>query len=376
MEQSREVYEVTSTNSKNSPRIYLLRQIFVCSGVTSFFFLYGLFFGAPTVFIPQIRKEANSTEIITMEMMSWLTSITNYGSLPWTIIFPIIAFKYGRKVPHIILWINTIVCVALFYFSTSVTELFISGVLQGMLPAALVSISIMVLTEYTSPKYRGILITFKAATLYWGIWVSNAIGTFFHWKNIGMLIFICCVYNVSILFWPESPVWLATKGRFEECAECHRWLKGEDKDSEEELKQLITSQKYILERKQERKEEKGKNYITVFLRTIKSKRFYKPLMFSILTICLYHFSGKMACTGYIVHIIKTISSSETTAYIGMLFLDGVTVFGISSIFLYILYKVLPETKDKTMQVIEKYFSDDEDVVNKEEIALINIEKVH
>ncbi|XP_023941757.1 uncharacterized protein LOC112048463 [Bicyclus anynana] len=495
MEYSNEVNEVTATNAKTkSSWIYLLRQIFVCSGVTSYFFIFGLFFGAPTVYVPQIRKEANSTEIISMETMSWLYGITNYGSLPWTAILPIIAARYGRKIPYYLLWVNTIVCVALFYFSTSILELFISGLFQGMLPAMLFTVTVMTLTEYTSPKYRGIFITFKGATFYWGVWISNAIGTFFHWKNIGILMFLCCVYNISVIFWPESPMWLATKGRFEECAKSHRWLKGEEKDSEEELKQLIDSQKMNIELKQQRHQEK-QNFIVKLYKILRLKQFYKPLTISILTMCLYHFSGKLACTGYIVHILKTISESESSAYMGMLFLDGITVGGmyvgviltkflkrrtilisssligiiflivlsvylylvhlnvisqntyvtillltgfsvtiscgplimsmcfsseltplkgrslflcvfavscniimgsnmkmfpyifeylnshgafilyaiISSGFLYILYKVLPETKDRTIHEIEKYFVDENNVKNKED-ALMNTEK--
>ncbi|XP_045768429.1 facilitated trehalose transporter Tret1-like isoform X2 [Maniola jurtina] len=481
-------------NSVKSPRIYLLRQIFVCSGVTSYFFIGGLFFGAPTVFVPQIRKDANSTEIISMAMMSWLMSISNYGSLPWVIIFPVIAARFGRKIPYTVTWVNTMVCVSLFYFSSSTTELLISGCLQGIIFAVLFSISIMVLTEYTSPKHRGILITFKAATFYWGVWISNAIGTFFHWKNISILIFICCIYNITALFWPESPVWLASKGRFDECAKCHRWLKGEDKDSEDELKQLISSQQDNLKRKKEYHRDKQKSSINRMYHTIKSKRFYKPLMYSIVAMCLYHFSGKMACTGYVLHIIQTISVNESTAYAGMLVLDGITVLGMyvgvfltkflnrrtlllgssvigitflfmlslylylihlmvisenkyltiflimgysvsmscgpmimsmcfsteltplkgrslflsifallvntimgvnlqifpfifkyfkshgaflfyalmSSIFTFILYKVLPETKGKTIQEIEKCFSD-EDIVPEEESALVNLD---
>ncbi|CAH2233482.1 jg14912 [Pararge aegeria aegeria] len=253
-----------------------------------------------------------------MEAVSWLFSISSYGSLPWAIICPVIAQRYGRKAPYVILWINTIICVSLLYFSKSVTELF-------------------------------------GATFYWGIWISNAIGTFFHWKNICILIFICCIYNISILFWPDSPVWLATNGRFEECARCHRWLKGEDEDSELELKQLISSQKENLKRKHERKEDNKKNCFIKLYDSVKAKTFYIPLIYSLLTICLYHFSGKLACSGYIIDIIKTITASESTAYEGMLVLDG----------------VLPETKDKTIQEIEKYFTGDANVSKKE---LLNLEK--
>ncbi|XP_069357389.1 facilitated trehalose transporter Tret1-2 homolog [Maniola hyperantus] len=316
---------IVTNAARTSSWTPLLRQIFVCSGITSFFFIYGLFFGAPTVFIPQIRKEANSTETLSIETVSWLFSISSYGSLPFTIIFVMIAKIYGRKVPYIILWINTLICVSLFYFSTSVIELLISGFLQGMCPAVQIAVSTMVLTEYTSPKYRGMFISFQGATVFWGIWVSNAIGTFYHWKNIGILIFVCCIYSISILFWPESPVWLAAKGRFEECAKSHRWLKGEGKDSEEELKQLIIDQKK--NSTQERQLDKQKNYILKLFKSIIGKRFYKPLALSMLAVCLYHFSGKLACTGYVIEIIKSISENESTAYVGMLVLDGVTVLG-------------------------------------------------
>ncbi|XP_069357607.1 facilitated trehalose transporter Tret1-2 homolog [Maniola hyperantus] len=319
--------DLTVTNTTKTSWTPLLRQMFVCSGVTVTYFIYGLFFGATTVLVPQIRKEANSTEAISMEAASWLMSISSYGSLPMALMFPVIAKRYGRKVPYVILWLNTLVCVLLFYFSTSMTELLICGFLQGMFPAAHLTIAIMMLTEYVSPKYRGIFLTFKAATFFWGIWISNAIGTFYHWKNIGILIFICCLYNVSSLFWPESPVWLATKGRFEECAKCHRWLKGDDTNSEEELKQLIRSQKENLRRKQELQLVKQINCFIKLYYSITAKRFYKPLIFCLLTTCLYHFSGKLACTGYIIDIIKTITVNESTAYEGMLVLDGITVLG-------------------------------------------------
>ncbi|XP_069361203.1 facilitated trehalose transporter Tret1-2 homolog [Maniola hyperantus] len=301
--------------------------MFVCSAIMLHFLIYGLFFGAPTVFIPQIRKQANSTEAISMGTMSWLMSVSSYGSLPWVLVLPIIAERYGRKILYIILWINTFVCALLFYFSTSVTELLISGFLVGMFQAVSLTGNVMVFTEYTSPNYRGIFLTFISATWFWGVWISNAIGTFSHWKNIGILIFICSIYNISTLFWPESPVWLATKGRFEECAKCHRWLKGDDKNSEEELKQLIYSLKENLRRKQERQLHKQKHCVIKLYNSISDKEFYKPLLFCLLTSCLYHSSGKLACTGYAIDIIKTITLSESTAYEGMLVLDGITVLG-------------------------------------------------
>ncbi|CAH2048839.1 unnamed protein product, partial [Iphiclides podalirius] len=41
----------------------------------------------------------------------------------------------------------------------------------------------------------------------------------------------------------------------------------------------------------------------------------------------YHFSGKFVCSVYILDILRKITNSESTAYTGMLILDGVTLLG-------------------------------------------------
>ncbi|VVC91957.1 unnamed protein product [Leptidea sinapis] len=62
-----------------------LRQAYICSGETILHFCFGLYFGAPTVFIPQIRKEANKTEAISLEMESWLCIFYNNILLMYTL---------------------------------------------------------------------------------------------------------------------------------------------------------------------------------------------------------------------------------------------------------------------------------------------------
>ncbi|XP_022826155.1 uncharacterized protein LOC111356129 [Spodoptera litura] len=49
-----------------------LRQLFVVGGVWTIYFVLGLCYGAPNVIIPQIRREANSTEAVSEDMASWL----------------------------------------------------------------------------------------------------------------------------------------------------------------------------------------------------------------------------------------------------------------------------------------------------------------
>nr|XP_049693313.1 uncharacterized protein LOC126053906 [Helicoverpa armigera] len=48
-----------------------LRQLYVCTVCSSLYFVLGLCFGAPTVYVPQMRKEANSiSEPLTDDMAS------------------------------------------------------------------------------------------------------------------------------------------------------------------------------------------------------------------------------------------------------------------------------------------------------------------
>ncbi|KOB78420.1 Sugar transporter, partial [Operophtera brumata] len=56
-----------------------------------------------------------------------------------------------------------------------------------------------------------------------------------------------------------------------------------------------------------------------------SKASLKPILLSILLICLYLFSGKLICMVYAIDILQKIAKDNWTAYTGMLILDCVTV---------------------------------------------------
>ncbi|XP_039749895.1 facilitated trehalose transporter Tret1-2 homolog [Pararge aegeria] len=298
-------------------------ELFSCSSVVLNFFIFGLFMGAPTVVIPQITKEANSTNVVTLELTSWLSSISAYCAVPWGFILPCLAHRFGRKILMVLVSLNVLIGNVFFYCSINVKELIISQAMQGMLVASVLTVTLMVMSEYTSPKYRGIFFNIKAATFYWGVWVSNVIGTFYNWRNISIVIFICGFYNLSSIFCCESPYWLATKGSFDECTKVHRWLKGTDDNAEKELGKLIFSQKVHLNNKT-KVQLKNMQRIKI-MNIIRCSEFFKPLAYACLPIGLYNLAGKVACSVYAIDIIKKITSSEEMAYKSMLIIDAVTV---------------------------------------------------
>lgn len=302
------------------------RQLYICTVATSIYFVLGLCFGAPTVLIPQLTKELNATEPLTADMASWLSSILGYCSTPWVIILPILTRYIGRKIPFLIVTVMTFVSFAVFYWSTSPMHILISQIIQGITLASNMTVLICIITEYSSPRYRGVFMMIESSIFFWGVWIANITGTFTHWKNIALIAFACCIYSFTAITMPESPSWLAMMGRFEDCAAAHYWLKGYSKESEEELQSLIKSQKEYLKQRAERNQTSDCQCDN-FKETITTKGFYKPLLLSMAVMSLYHFSGKLVCTTYAVTLIKAITNSESAAYTGMLILDAVTILG-------------------------------------------------
>lgn len=206
--------------------------------------------------------------------------------------------------------------------------LIISQILQGPLIGGCTIICIMIASECVSPKYRGLSLSVQTATAFWGIWVANAVGTFFYWKNICIIGISCAVYNtLMITICPESPFWLASKRKFKKCREAHRWFRGTGESAEKDLKCLIQSE---VERSRRRRTATDNNLyqsLLFHLRNMLETEFYKPLSLCILLTLILHLSGKVVLSMYAIDIIKKITDSESAAYTGMLMVDGITVLG-------------------------------------------------
>lgn len=260
-------------------------------------------------------------------MFFFSASVHGYSALPWVFIISIMTKYLGRRIPFLLVCVNTLVGFIIFYCSTNTTHLLISAIMQGMLLASNMTLLVVIVTEYSSPRYRGIFMIFESTLFFWGVWVANATGAFFHWKNIGIIAFVCSIYSLSAAFWPESPYWLAMKGRFDECIVSHHWLKGFDKDSEYELETLIQSQKEYIKMCSERKDTVARNRFKTVFDTISTKAFYMPMLLSISVMSLYHFSGKLVCSMYAIDVMNAITGNEYTSSIGMLIMDSVTIIG-------------------------------------------------
>ncbi|XP_075984112.1 trehalose transporter 1-like protein [Anticarsia gemmatalis] len=314
--------ELKMNQKKNRlKRKYFYRQLLVNSAAIICLFIHGVEVGAPTVLVPQLRQEANSTDAVTPEQASWLPAIASYTAVPGLIVQNAMAAYFGRKVTHTFVSIGALIGFIIFYCSPNIQVIMIAQFFQGVFMSPYVCTVIMFIAEYTSSEHRGLFLTIKSATFFWGILTSNVLGTFFHWKTIPMLGMACSVYSLIVgYFWPESPLWLAKMGRFDQCAKSHRWLKGSSEKSEKELEKLLA------ENQNSKNKMPLKYQINHTFKSIIKKEIYKPVLLSQLLIALYVFSGKLVYTVYAVEILKKITNKTSTAYAGMLIIDAVTIF--------------------------------------------------
>ncbi|XP_068632050.1 facilitated trehalose transporter Tret1-2 homolog [Battus philenor] len=174
--------------------------------------------------------------------------------------------------------------------------------MQGVNHAANVTISVIIISEYTSPRYRGMFLTIKSATFFWGVWISNTIGIIF--------LFIISLYLYLV-----------------------------------ELS--ILTEMNILS-------------ITLFI------AFFVPISCGpmIMTTSIYGEIIPLRFKTVSFVIIALVNEVYITSFLKIapflfksLGLHGAFLFyGIAAGFCtFILYLVLPETKDKTLQEIEEYF---------------------
>ncbi|XP_028161257.1 facilitated trehalose transporter Tret1-2 homolog [Ostrinia furnacalis] len=315
------------SDAKNPRKIKwtpFLRQIQMFFTLCSLYFVSGLFLGTPTVARAHLSRD-NSTAV-SDSMISWINSVNGLSSPIHILILSYPAHYYGRKKALHFIAMLMIAASTLVFFSYNAVHILVSQLMYGNLLTASMTILPMILSECSSIKYRGLFYTLKSATLFWGIWIANAIGIFTHFKYIGLLGIVISTYAfVNSFILPESPYWLASHGKYEESMLTHRLLKGNSDETEKELHDLLSMQKQ--RGRKETSKKSIRSLIQKYFKIMKLPEVRKPLALSILVFLLYDFSGKLICAIYAVELMRQLTSSQTETYVAVLILDGITIVG-------------------------------------------------
>ncbi|KOB78199.1 Sugar transporter 12 [Operophtera brumata] len=173
--------------------------------------------------------------------MSWVASASNVTTIFGLALAAVVTEKFGRRKAITILTMPVVICWMAMYLAQRMLVFMIARIILGMCFGGVLSLCVLATAEYTAPNVRGFylnMIITAGASL--GVAISNILGILFHWRTVAWIGIIPASISALVPFlWVESPTWLASKGRFEECATAFKALHGNEKASLAELHLLI-----------------------------------------------------------------------------------------------------------------------------------------
>lgn len=228
----------------------------------------------------------------------------------------------GRKLAFITSSTFVLIGWIVIYFANSVSTILISESLQGFGANGLLTVSYLCLSEMVTPENRNVFIQSYNICQCIGLSLIAITIKTLHWRLVGLVFSVPLVVAIVISFmWPESPFWLAWKGKTEECEKNFIWLRGNGEESIKELNELIAAQKENRQRKQ------NTNMIKKIYSDITTKSCYIPGLHILLLFSLTYFSGGMVIILYSVELIQRTARDENIAFMGAISINFLLLFG-------------------------------------------------
>ncbi|XP_074025646.1 facilitated trehalose transporter Tret1 [Leptinotarsa decemlineata] len=313
--------EESPTKTTNSQEIKLsecrqaLPQILAVCVKNMLLLVFGMSLGFPTILIPAVSG-SDPIETITMgeNSISWIGSINLICVPLGCLISGYITHTIGRKMTMQIVNIPFLMAWLLFHYSTEVWHIFVASCMTGLSGGLLEAPVLTYVAEITQPHLRGMLSTTSTMSVVIGILSQFILGTFFSWRTVT---FINCAIPIisftSLIFIPETPVWLITKNRYDEAKRSIAWLRGWTTidNIENEFQELY---KHNMKTKEN---VCTKNSLAKKLQTVKlfaKRNFIRPYLLIMLGFFLGHFNGNTPFQAYAIKIFKAMKAPLSEYY--------------------------------------------------------------
>lgn len=302
-------------------RTALFRQWFVMIPSVLFSIDVGLIMGFPSILSQALIS--NTTDIYaTEDQASWIASSNGIFGIGGIFILSTVMEVFGRKSVHLVMCLTYVVGWIIISVAKDVNTLVIGRGVQGI-SIGCFYIAPLIVSEFTHPKRRGYFQTSKKLAIAIGTLLCHVLGSMCGWRIVAFVSIVpVTVGTIFNLFWPESPAWLASKGRYEESEKNFAWLNANDERRQNEIEMLILSQK---EKNKSRENKKTKFN---FLRKFMKKDFLKTFsMVLVLTIVL-EAVGKYSLAAYAVQIMVKMLRDESLVLYCTVGMDLVIILGL------------------------------------------------
>lgn len=222
------------------------------------------------------------------------------------ITIPTLMVKYGRKKANLISILIVILGWLCLVAAKSLSAILAGRLLQGLSAGMSSCLVPILIGEYTSPKNRGAFTIVMSLIMGAGTLIVHAVGSYTTWEVTAL---VCAVISavdfVMVLLSPESPSWLADRGRYAECEDTFRWLRGVEED--EELARMLAES--VASRRS--KDTAGNvSIFRAFFSAVTKKEFYKPIVIMIHLYAMGQWAGINMLAPYIVNLVETLAGAD------------------------------------------------------------------
>lgn len=187
---------------------------------------FGTTLGFSTILIPALKKKDADIKV-TMEELTWISSLNLFLVPIGCLASGPLSQYLGRKRTMMLANIPFVMAWLIFYYSSNPAMLLAALAMTGLTGGLLEGPVITYVAEVTQPYLRGMLSATSSMAVILGVFTQMLSGSLVHWRTVALinLIYpILCFLALCLV--PESPHWLAVKGRLKEAERALGWLRG------------------------------------------------------------------------------------------------------------------------------------------------------
>lgn len=224
----------------------------------------------------------------------------------------------GLALPIVANWI-------LLYYAEEFPLFMISRIIVGVCFGGILLMNIISTGEYTSPNNRGFylnMITSVGPAV--GTGLGHVFGLLYHWRIVALIGIVPAMLSAILpCFWVESPSWLASKGKFDECDKAFRSLHGHRPSAESELQLLTELEKCKLKKMKE----VDSSMVWKKLFTAAKRRYFWNLLLLSCVINVYIVAaGKLLFSTLAISMLQEITGSPDILLFTLI-VDGFSILG-------------------------------------------------
>ncbi|XP_043496106.1 facilitated trehalose transporter Tret1-like isoform X1 [Polistes fuscatus] len=199
----------------------------------------GTVYGWTTTSLSKLMsKESDAPMRITEDESSWIVSLTVIGSMIGPFLGAYLADRYGRKRCLLFSSGFYIAGWTIVFFAKSVSALYVARVILGIGVGVSYTTNPMYVSEVADVNIRGALGTLIAVNVFTGSLLTCSIGPWISYRTLVIvLLTIPVLFIVTFIWFPESPHFLAARGRKTEASRSLAFFKG-IRDQDEARREL------------------------------------------------------------------------------------------------------------------------------------------